>query len=95
MRALFLTILKKCRQLHCKGLLRSRKLVHLGGKKIDCFTRKSVQILMNLVFFSKGTESVQKTAKTKVVRKNANWRSSEAKGKETGRESARSPKDGF
>ena len=57
--------------------------------------RKSVQILMNLVFFSKGTESVQKTAKTKVVRKNANWRSSEAKGKETGRESARSPKDGF
>ena len=50
---------------------------------------------MNLVFFTKGTESVQKTAKTKVVRKNANWRSSEAKGKETGRESARSPKDGF
>ena len=36
---------------------------------------------MNLVFFSKGKVSVQKTAKTKVVQKNANWRSSETKGK--------------
>ena len=34
-------------------------------------------------------------AKTKVVRENANWRRSEAKGQETGQESARSPKRRF
>ena len=34
-------------------------------------------------------------AKTKVVRENANWRRSEAKGQETGQESAMSPKRRF
>ena len=33
--------------------------------------------------------------KTKVVLENANWRRSEAKGQETGQESARSPKRRF
>ena len=35
---------------------------------------------MDLVFFLKATGSGPKMAKTKVVRKNANWRHSEAKG---------------
>ena len=39
-----------------------------------------MQNLINLVFFLKATGSGQKVAKTKVVRKNANWRRSEAKG---------------
>ena len=34
-------------------------------------------------------------AKTKVVRENTNWRRSEAKGQETGEESARGPKKRF
>ena len=35
---------------------------------------------MNLFFFLKGTGSSQKMAKTKEVRRNANWCRSEAKG---------------
>ena len=50
--------------------LKQNFAVHLDGKKLTCLTRNLVQILMNLVFLM---------AKTKVIRKNANWRRSEAK----------------
>ena len=39
-----------------------------------------MQNLMNLVFFSKINRKWPKMAKTKVVRKNANWRRWKAKG---------------
>ena len=68
------------RQFRCTGLLRSSKLGHLDGKILACFTRNLVQILMNLVFSSKGNKSGQKMVQTKVVLKNANWVRSEAKG---------------
>ena len=50
---------------------------------------------MNLVFLVKATGSCQKMAKTKVVRENANWHRSEAKGQETDAEFARSSKRRF
>ena len=51
---------------------------------------------MNLVFFVlKATGSGQKMAKTKVVRKKANWRRSESKGQQTGQQFKRSPRRRF
>ena len=67
----------------------------LRRQKIGFLTRNLVQILMNLVFLVKTTGTCQKMAKTKVVRENANWHRSEAKGQETKEESARSSKRSF
>ena len=50
---------------------------------------------MNLFFFLKAIGSDRKMPRTKVVRKNANRRRSETKGKERGQDSAGSSKRGF
>ena len=52
----------------------------LRQQKIGLFDAKFSAYFMNLVFSCKGNRKLPKMAKTKVVRENANWRRSEAKG---------------
>ena len=77
------------------GFLRSSKIVHLDGKNLACFTQNLEQNLMSLVLMSKSERKKPKMLKTKVVRKNAYMRVSEAKGQKTDQVSAKSPKRGF
>ena len=49
----FLNFLKKRKQFHCAGLLRSSKLVHLDDKNLTCFIQNLVQNLMKLLSSSK------------------------------------------
>ena len=52
-RALFFKIFEKTQPIHCTGLLRSIKLVHLDSKNLTCFIQNLVYNLMNLVPHSK------------------------------------------
>ena len=54
----------------CTHFLRSRKLVHLNGKNLSCFTWNLVQNLMSLTLISKSNRKWSKLVKTKIVRKN-------------------------
>ena len=59
----FLKLLKKCRQLHCIGLMRKSKLAHLHSKILARFIWNLVQNLMNLFCFSKSNRNWSKVSK--------------------------------